>query len=220
MPLFILLPEGEAPHLLSIITFVSQVVQECGSTEGFIQTHCGTERGVHGICETVFVVLLVYCGSTRLSALLPPTTLRWGSVLITLLVMKIFLWATLTYMSNEDSFGLIYCSIDSIVEESSFTVIIVTQAICWCFKSVTTPSHPVLPATGAAAIPLVTERKLIKRNRLKHIPIHAYCICELLESFDSKMIECDMCHQGYHLGAWMMPQNDAPCRCPRILKLP
>ena len=39
-----------------------------------------------------------------------------------------------------------------------------------------------------------------KRNRLKHILIHFYCICWLPESFDSPMMECDMCHHFRYMG--------------------
>ena len=65
----------QVPHLLAVITFVTQVVQALLSQEGFIQIHCGMERGVEFVRQPV-VKLLVYCSSTRFSTLLPLTTLR------------------------------------------------------------------------------------------------------------------------------------------------
>ena len=38
----------------------------------------------------------------------------------------------------------------------------------------------------------------VNRNPEKHLFVHVYCICQLPESYDSNMVQCDKCSSWYH----------------------
>ena len=38
----------------------------------------------------------------------------------------------------------------------------------------------------------------VKRSPKKQLVVNLYCICEMLESYNSKMVQCDMCQKWFH----------------------
>ena len=38
----------------------------------------------------------------------------------------------------------------------------------------------------------------VNKNPAKHLFVHVFCVCQLPESYDSNMIQCDKCSLWYH----------------------
>lgn len=62
--------------------------------------------------------------------------------------------------------------------------------------------------------PFPTSRGEVERCQLRHITIQTYCICEMPDTFDTEMIECEECKEWFHCRCVEIA-NKTDWHCPR-----